>query len=208
MTVSKNIADLNVQRFQNWEPPFTNANAKSALFAFRGDVYVGLDADTLNSTQLNYAQQHLRLLSGLYGLLKPLDLIQPYRLEMGTKLKNPRGNNLYDFWGERLNQAIHRELKESDLIINLASQEYFKVLQKHPLKGTLISPEFKDWKNGQYKVISFFAKKARGMMARYLIENKITTLKGLQSFNVSGYQFSKAHSQDRQPVFIRKVDQA
>lgn len=206
MGVSEKIGDLNAQRFQDWTPPFKKSNAKAALFAFKGDVYVGLDAETLSSEQLNYAQDHLRLLSGLYGVLKPLDLIQPYRLEMGTKLKNNRGKNLYEFWGSTLTESINQELKDDDLIINLASQEYFKSLKKKDLRANLISPEFKDYKNGQYKVISFFAKKARGMMARYLIEKKVGDLKGLIKFNTDGYKYSSEHSKEDQPVFIRKQE--
>lgn len=206
MGVSEKIGDLNAQRFQDWTPPFKKSNAKAALFAFKGDVYVGLDAETLSKDQLNYAQNHLRLLSGLYGVLKPLDLIQPYRLEMGTKLVNTRGKNLYDFWGSTLTDSINKELEQDDLIINLASQEYFKSLDKNSLQGKLISPEFKDFKNGQYKIISFFAKKARGMMARYLIDKKVSDEKGLIKFNLDGYKYSKEHSKANQPVFIRKQD--
>jgi cytoplasmic iron level regulating protein YaaA (DUF328/UPF0246 family) len=206
MGVSEKIGNLNSQRFHDWSPPFKKSNAKAALFAFKGDVYVGLDAESLKVDQLNYAQEHLRLLSGLYGILKPLDLIQPYRLEMGTKLQNTRGKNLYDFWGSTLTESINQELKKGDLIINLASQEYFKSLKRKELQGKLISPEFKDFKNGQYKIISFFAKKARGMMARFLIDKKINDEKGLKKFNLDGYKYSQEHSKEDQPVFIRNQE--
>lgn len=205
MGVSEKIGDLNKERFNTWETPFTKDNAKSALFAFKGDVYVGLDSETMTKSNLSFAQKHLRLLSGLYGVLKPLDLIQAYRLEMGTKLKNKEGKNLYEFWGNQITDSINKELKKDDLIVNLASQEYFKSIKKKELNGQLISPEFKDWKNGQYKIISFFAKKARGMMARYLIDHEIKNLEDLKKFNVSGYSFSEEFSKEDQPVFIRKT---
>ena len=205
MGVSEKIGDLNKERFNSWETPFTKDNAKSALFAFKGDVYVGLDSETMTKSNLSFAQKHLRLLSGLYGVLKPLDLIQPYRLEMGTKLQNKEGKNLYEFWGDQITDSINKDLKKDDLIVNLASQEYFKSIKKKDLKGQLISPEFKDWKNGKYKIISFYAKKARGMMARYLIDNEIKHLEDLKKFNISGYAYSEENSKEDQPVFIRKT---
>ncbi len=205
MGVSEKIGDLNKERFNSWETPFTKDNAKSALFAFKGDVYVGLDSETMTKSNLSFAQKHLRLLSGLYGVLKPLDLIQAYRLEMGTKLQNKEGKNLYEFWGDQITDSINKDLKKDYLIVNLASQEYFKSIKKKELKGQLISPEFKDWKNGKYKIISFYAKKARGMMARYLIDNEINHLEDLKKFNISGYAYSEENSKEDQPVFIRKT---
>lgn len=178
MKVSDKIAGLNAARFEEWQPQFTLENAKQAIFAFRGDVYTGLDADTLSSQELERAQSQLRILSGLYGLLRPLDLILPYRLEMGTALNNARGKNLYDFWGDILTLAVNKALTEQDdrIVVNLASNEYFKAIKVRQLDGNLITPVFKDYKNGQYKVISFFAKRARGMMARYIIKQQINSI--------------------------------
>ena len=206
MKVSDKIAGLNVARFSSWQKDFTPENAKQAVFAFRGDVYTGLDADTLSEVSLQKAQKQLRILSGLYGLLKPLDLMQAYRLEMGKKLDNDRGSNLYQFWGdiitEHLNTAI--EAQGDNVLINLASNEYFKSVKKKSLKAEVITPAFKDWKNGQYKMISFFAKKARGLMARYIIENQITDVEQLKGFDVAGYQYSTELSKANDWVFTRK----
>ena len=205
MKVSDKIAGLNVARFADWKLPFSTSDAKQALFAFKGDVYTGLQAETLTPTALAYAQQHLRILSGLYGLLKPLDLMLAYRLEMGTKLDNLRGTNLYQFWGSLVTAEVNLALQTQgdSLLINLASNEYFKAVKKKELKGTIITPIFKDQKNGQYKVISFYAKKARGLMARYILENEITDIEQLKTFDVDGYYFVSADSSETDFVFYR-----
>ena len=206
MKISDKLATLNANRFAEFSTPFTADNARQAMYAFNGDVYTGLDAITLSNKAVSYAQDHLRILSGLYGLLRPLDLMQAYRLEMGKKLDNDRGTNLYQFWGdiitENLNAAIAAQ--GDDVLINLASNEYFKSVNKKVLKAEIITPAFKDWKNGQYKMISFFAKKARGLMARYIIENKITDVEKLKNFDVAGYQFSSEFSKGNDWVFTRK----
>ncbi|ASA55161.1 peroxide stress protein YaaA [Vibrio gazogenes] len=206
MKVSDKIAGLNVARFAEWEKTFSFENARQAMLAFKGDVYTGLEAETLSDDDLDYAQMHLRMLSGLYGLLKPLDLMQPYRLEMGTKLSNPRGNNLYQFWGnvitEKLNEAI--QAQGDDILVNLASNEYFKSVHVKSLDAQVITPVFKDCKNGQYKVISFYAKKARGMMARYIIENRISSVEKLLDFDVAGYRYDAGESTATELVFKRE----
>ncbi|RLV61437.1 peroxide stress protein YaaA [Parashewanella curva] len=204
MKVSDKIAGLNAARFAEWQPEFNLKNAKQALFAFRGDVYTGLDADSLSADSLQKAQSCLRMLSGLYGVLKPLDLMQAYRLEMGTKLSNARGSNLYQFWGDIITEKLNQELTDDDLVVNLASNEYFKAVKPKLLKGELITPEFKDFKSGKYKVISFYAKKARGMMARFIIENDIKTRDQLETFDVAGYYYSKEQSTYAKPVFLRE----
>jgi len=205
MKVSDKIAGLNAARFASWQPPFRPDNAKQAIFAFRGDVYTGFDADNLSESQMASSQQHLRILSGLYGLLKPLDLIQPYRLEMGTKLTNPKGSNLYAFWGEIITDEVNQALKEQgdDIIVNLASNEYFKSIKINQLEGRLITPIFKDCKKGQFKVISFYAKKARGLMARYIVDIKPTSVEQLSEFDLEGYYYNKAQSTPTEPVFLR-----
>lgn len=205
MKVSDKIAGLNVARFADWKLPLTPDNARQALFAFKGDVYTGLEAQTLSPAVLSYAQQHLRILSGLYGLLKPLDLMLAYRLEMGTKLDNFRGANLYQFWGSMVTEAVNASLQAQgdQLLVNLASNEYFKAVKKRELKGQIITPIFKDQKNGQYKVISFYAKKARGLMARYILENELTEVEQLKSFDVDGYYFVEADSTATDLVFYR-----
>ncbi|QIB65575.1 peroxide stress protein YaaA [Kineobactrum salinum] len=207
MGVSETIANLNYQRFQNWTTPFNLDNAKQAILAFRGDVYSGLDADTLNSGQLGFAQRHLRILSGLYGLLRPLDLIQPYRLEMGLKFANSGGANLYQFWGDRITRALNGQLGRSGsrVLVNLASNEYFKAVQPRAVDGEIITPVFKDLKNGAYKVISFYAKKARGQMARYIVEQELNDVDGLLEFSAGGYRYNKKESGPREPVFTRKA---
>lgn len=206
MKVSDKIAGLNVARFSSWQKDFTPTNAKQAVFAFRGDVYTGLDADTLSSQSLDKAQQQLRILSGLYGLLKPLDLMQPYRLEMGTRLANERGTNLYQFWGDIITDELNQTTAEqgSEFIINLASNEYFKAVKPKKLNAGLITPVFKDCKNGQYKVISFFAKKARGMMVRYILDNNVDSLEALTKFDTAGYYYSEKDSTVNEPVFLRE----
>lgn len=205
MKLSDKLAGLNVARFTQWQPDFTLENARQAILAFRGDVYTGLDADSLSAADFKYAQQHLRILSGLYGVLRPLDLMQPYRLEMGTKLDNPAGGNLYEFWGEQITDSLNRCLAEqkTDVLLNLASNEYFKAVKPKQLKATLIDVDFKDLKNGQYKIISFYAKKARGMMARYVIKNKIDSVAGLRKFNTQGYYYSAEQSKPEHLVFLR-----
>jgi cytoplasmic iron level regulating protein YaaA (DUF328/UPF0246 family) len=205
MKLSDKLASLNVARYESWEPQHTADNARQAILAFKGDVYTGLDAESLSDNDLAFAQQHLRILSGLYGVLKPLDLMQPYRLEMGTRLKTEQGNNLYDFWGDRLTEHLNAETAQASdpLIINLASNEYFGAINKKRLKGRLISPVFKDWKNGQYKIISFYAKKARGLMSRYLIQKQIESAEGLLKFDLDGYYYSPENSSQDAPVFLR-----
>ena len=205
MGVSENIASLNHQRFMDWHRPFSLDNAKQAVLAFKGDVYTGLEADTLTAAQLAFAQKHLRILSGLYGLLRPLDLMQPYRLEMGLSFANRGGRNLYEFWGDDLTRSLNRQLKKSGtpILVNLASNEYFKAVRPGQLEGEVITPVFKDLKNGKYKVISFFAKKARGQMARYIIEKEINDVAALKKFRVAGYRYSAAESTARELVFTR-----
>ncbi|AWB68197.1 peroxide stress protein YaaA [Saccharobesus litoralis] len=206
MKISDKLAGLNAARFAEWSQPFNQDNAKQAVFAFNGDVYTGLDANSLSATKIEFCQQHLRILSGLYGLLKPLDLMQAYRLEMGTKLANDRGANLYQFWGEEITNKLNQTLTElnSETLINLASNEYFKSVKPKLLNAKIITPQFKDWKNGQYKMISFFAKKARGMMVRYIIDNQITDIEGILKFDIAGYQYNAELSKPDAPVFTRK----
>ena len=205
MQVSQKIAELNVERFNQWKLPFSTENAKQAVLAFKGDVYTGLDAPALSENRLAYTQSHLRILSGLYGLLRPLDLMQPYRLEMGLKLTTKKSDNLYQFWGEKITDALNVLLAKQDepVLINLASNEYFKSVQKKNLDGRLITPEFKDWKNGKYKMISFFVKKARGLMVRYAIDHNIQEAEGLQNFDYDGYHFNIELSQADKWVFSR-----
>ncbi|HIF9138136.1 TPA: peroxide stress protein YaaA [Photobacterium damselae] len=206
MKVSDKIAGLNAARFAEWVPTFTLENARPAMFAFKGDVYTGLAAETMTDEQIAYAQQHFRMLSGLYGLLRPLDLMQPYRLEMGTKLENPRGANLYQFWGNIITDKVNLALAEQgdDILVNLASNEYFKSVKPKQVKGTIITPVFKDAKKGQYKVISFYAKKARGLMARYIIDNQIDSIEKLKEFDAAGYYFVAAESTATELVFKRE----
>ncbi|MBA3988278.1 peroxide stress protein YaaA [Aliidiomarina maris] len=205
MKISDKLAGLNAARFAEWQTPFTPDNAKAAVFAFNGDVYAGLDAASLSPDTIAYAQQHMRILSGLYGLLRPLDLMQAYRLEMGTKLDNPRGKDLYAFWGARIAEQLNQDMQQSGdkYLLNLASNEYFKAVDKKALDAEIISPVFKDTKNGQLKVISFYAKKARGMMARYVVENQVTSLKELKGFTAEGYKYDAALSSESAPVFTR-----
>lgn len=201
MEISNNLAILNQERFQKWTPKFTVKNAKPAIFAFTGDVYDGLDAPTLETSDQTYAQDHLRILSGLYGILRPLDLIQAYRLEMGRPLKTEQASNLYTFWRESI--GSHLKQATDTPIINLASQEYFKAVPRKDLPNEIISPIFKDEKKGVFKIISFYAKKARGLMARYIIQNRIKKYEDLLTFNLNGYRYDKALSTRAKPVFIR-----
>ncbi|MGY0218405.1 peroxide stress protein YaaA [Endozoicomonadaceae bacterium StTr2] len=207
MKISDKLGQLNAARFEAWSRPFNKDNAKQAVLAFKGDVYTGLDAETLGADEFAFAQQHLRILSGLYGLLRPLDLMQAYRLEMGTKMGNTRGKDLYAFWGSIITDLVNKDLKASgsDTLINLASNEYFKAVKAKDIKGEIITPVFKDWKNDQYKIISFYAKKARGMMCRYMIDNQITDPEGLKEFDTDGYQYNEAMSSDKEWVFVRKA---
>jgi len=203
MKLSDKLADLNVSRFAHWKRPFTQENARPAIYAFKGDVYTGLDAYSLKKSDMNFAQKHLRMLSGLYGLLKPLDLMQPYRLEMGTKFENKRGANLYEFWGHTITDKLNDEMKKGEVLLNLASNEYFKSVKPKDLNADVITPVFKDEKNGQYKVISFYAKKARGLMAAYVIKNRIKDVEEIKKFDTSGYRFSEEMSKPKEWVFIR-----
>ena len=203
MKLSDKLATLNVERYQAWQKSHNAENSRPAMFTFMGDVYTGLDAYSLSSEQIDYAQSHLRILSGLYGLLKPLDLMQPYRLEMGTKLSNPEGDNLYHFWKDTIAPALNAELEEGELLVNLASTEYFKAVDKKAIKNTIVTPNFLDEKNGQYKVISFYAKKARGLMVRYLIESGAESIDDIKGFNLAGYRYDADRSMPLEPVFIR-----
>lgn len=205
MKLSDKLASLNVARFGSWQPEFSFENAKQAILAFKGDVYTGLDAATLTESQLSFAQQHLRILSGLYGLLCPLDLMQPYRLEMGTKLSNPRGKDLYQFWGSLLTEHLNTLLasEPSATLVNLASNEYFKAVQTKKLNARVVTPVFKDQKNGQYKIISFYAKKARGLMVRYAAEQQISEPEELKAFDLEGYAYNAAASNEKEWVFLR-----
>ena len=208
MGVSDNIAQLNHARFMNWSAPFSLDNAKQSVLAFKGDVYTGLEAETLSASQLGFAQKHLCILSGLYGLLRPLDLMQPYRLEMGLKFANRGGKNLYEFWGDDITAAMNRQLKKSGsaVLVNLASNEYFKSVKAGALDAEVITPVFKDLKGGKYKVVSFYAKKARGQMARYIIEKELNEPAGMKKFRTDGYRYNKDESSAREWVFTR--DQA
>lgn len=205
MHLSDKLAGLNAARFGSWTPAFDTQNAKQALLAFKGDVYTGLDAQSFEEADFDFAQQHLRMLSGLYGLLRPLDLMMPYRLEMGTKLANARGKDLYAFWGEHisewLNQAL--EVQGDDVLLNLASNEYFGAVKRKVLKARIIDTEFKDLKNGQYKIISFYAKKARGLMARHVIRERLKDPQDLKDFDAQGYRFSAKDSSADKLVFLR-----
>lgn len=206
MKVSAKIADLNFDRYESWKKPFTQKNAKQAVLAFKGDVYTGLDAGTFNAADFKFAQNHLRVLSGLYGLLRPLDLMQPYRLEMGTKLKTDAGKNLYEFWGTDITEGLNTQLKKikSDTLINLASNEYFKSVKPKELNAEIITPAFKEFKNGDYKMIGIYAKKARGLLSRYIIQNKLSDPEDIKLFNEDGYKFNKKLSKGSNWVFTRK----
>lgn len=208
MDLSDQLAALNVARYQAWSPKFTAKNSRQAVLAFNGDVYDGLDARTLKPEDLAWAQEHVCILSGLYGVLRPLDWMQPYRLEMGTALQNPKGQNLYKFWGTQIADYLNERLQadKTPVVVNLASQEYFKAVNTKTLKARVIECMFEDWKGGQYKVISFFAKRARGLMARYAIGKRLTTPRQLEKFNLDGYAYDAAASQADRLVFRRKVE--
>ena len=205
MSLSDKLAGLNAARYASWHPDFSPANAKQALLAFKGDVYTGLAAEDFDAADFDFAQRHLRMLSGLYGVLRPLDLMQPYRLEMGTKLANARGANLYEFWGERISAWLNQDLAEQGdaVLLNLASNEYFGAVKRKALDARIIDTEFKDLKNGQYKIISFYAKKARGLMARYVIKERLTDPEGLKDFDYAGYRFAAEESSADRLVFLR-----
>lgn len=203
MKLSDKLATLNVERYQTWEKAHSTDNSRPAVYTFMGDVYTGLDTYSLSQEDIDYAQDHLRILSGLYGLIKPLDLMQAYRLEMGTRLENQKGTNLYQFWGDTIVDSLNNELSEGELLVNLASNEYFKAVNTKRLNTTLISPNFLDEKNGQFKVISFYAKKARGLMSRYLIENRCKTLEELKRFDLAGYRYDAERSTKNEPIFVR-----
>lgn len=206
MKISDKLAGLNADRYANWSRPFDTSNAKQALLAFNGDVYAGMQAASFSAEDFEYAQNHLRILSGLYGLLKPLDLMQPYRLEMGTKLDTRKGKNLYEFWGGVITDKLNQDMTSQgdSVLVNLASNEYFKSVKPKQVEGVVVTPVFKDKKNGEYKIISFFAKKARGLMARYIIQNRLTEVAQLKQFDLDGYQYNEAMSQPLQPVFTRE----
>jgi len=205
MSVSENIAKLNTDRYQSFKTPFTTKNAKQAIFAFKGDVYSGIEIEKYREADLKYAQNHLRILSGLYGCLRPLDLIQPYRLEMKTKLHNVRGENLYQFWGDRITDALNKELEKQHepVLVNLASNEYFKSVKPKKLKGRLLTINFKETSDGKTRIIAIFAKRARGMMADYILRNRIEKADQIKKFRQGGYRFSRELSDDKQWTFVR-----
>lgn len=206
MHLSMKLAELNFDRYESWSLPLSTDNAKQAMFAFKGDVYTGLDAESFSASDIKFAQKHFRMLSGLYGLLRPLDLMFPYRLEMGTKLDNDRGKNLYEFWGSIITDAINKQLKasKSEHLINLASNEYFKSVKTKDINATIITPAFKEYKNGEYKMIGIYAKRARGMLSRYIIQNKLTDIEDIKNFSEDGYKFNKKASSGNNWVFTRR----
>ena len=203
MKISDDLASLNYERNQTWKTPFSTKNAKQAIYAFTGEVFRGIDVNSLENEKLPILQESLRILSGLYGLLKPLDLMQPYRLEMGAKLKVGSTENLYKFWDNTVAKALNEELKDDELLINLASSEYFKVIPKKVLKVPMITPVFKDYKNGEYKIVMTYAKKARGLMVRYIIDHNVKTIEELKGFNTDRYRFSEEMSSESELIFTR-----
>ena len=205
MGISENLAILNWERMQNWNRSLRPESSMESAYCFLGDTYTGLDAESLNDNDMDFAQKHTRILSGLYGILRPLDLMMPYRLEMGTKLKNKVGKDLYEYWGDTLSNSISEELSnhEHNVVINCASIEYFRSIDRPSLNAEVITPQFKEYKNGKLKMISFFAKRARGMMARYIIQNKINDGKDILSFNLGGYSYDPSISTPASPVFTR-----
>jgi cytoplasmic iron level regulating protein YaaA (DUF328/UPF0246 family) len=208
MSISESLGELNFERYQEWALPFRASNARQAVLAFKGDVYVGMDAYQFSETDFDFAQEHLRILSGLYGVLRPLDLIRAYRLEMGTKFPNERGANLYQFWGDKISGVLNKQLRRlrTKTLINLASNEYFKSVDLQALEASVVTPVFKDWKNGKYKIISFFAKKARGRMSAFLIQNQLSDPEQLKEFDWDGYQYAPALGTESEWVFTRKLD--
>ena len=205
MHISDKLAGINAARFHDWQPDFTSENDRQAILAFKGDVYTGLQAETFSEDDFDFAQQHLRMLSGLYGVLRPLDLMQPYRLEMGIRLENARGKDLYQFWGDIITNKLNEALaaQGDNVVINLASDEYFKSVKPKKLNAEIIKPVFLDEKNGKFKIISFYAKKARGLMSRFIIENRLTKPEQLTGFNSEGYFFDEASSSNGELVFKR-----
>lgn len=209
MSISDKLAGLNAARFVEWTKEHNEQNSRAAIFAFKGDVYTGLDAENLSDEDISFAQTHLRMLSGLYGLLRPLDLMQPYRLEMGTKLANTKGKDLYAFWGNVITQAVQQALDEQgdNVLVNLASDEYYKSVKESRLQAQIVKPIFLDNKNGRYKVVSFYAKKARGLMCRYIIQNRLTHVDQLKDFDLGGYWFDTTASTENELVFKRDHDE-
>ena len=205
MTISENLAELNWERMQKWNEVFNPKNSREAIFSFMGDTYSGLDADSLTDRDLEFAQKNIRILSGLYGILRPLDLMKPYRLEMGTTFANEKGKNLYEYWDDSLAKSIKKDLRKhrENIVINCASLEYFKAIDYPSLNADIITPHFKDMKNGQYKMISFYAKKARGMMARFIIQNQIESVDDILAFDLGGYSYNASLSVPNQPCFTR-----
>lgn len=203
MHISDKLADLNWQRHQDWKVPFTNKNARPAIYMFNGEVYTGIDSYSIPDSKIEKLQDNLRILSGLYGLLKPLDLIQPYRLEMGVKLSVSGNKNLYEFWKHQITESLNKELKDKEVLVNLASKEYFGAIDTKALKVPIITPEFKDYKDGNLKVIVFYAKKARGMMVRYIIDNNIKNVEDLKGFDYDGYYYDDKLSKGNKLVFTR-----
>ncbi len=203
MNLSNDLAIMNMERHQNWQPPFSIDNAEPAIYAFRGEVYIGLDSKTMSNNDIIYAEDHMRILSGLYGCLRPLDLIQPYRLEMGAKLKYFRKNNLYQFWGDEITKNLNEVLVKEKVLVNLASTEYFKAVDTKKIKGRIITPVFRDLSNGEYKSLMTYAKRARGLMSRYIIQERIEEPELLKSFNSGGYCYSPEMSDESTFVFIR-----
>ncbi len=204
MGLSDKLGALNFERFQEWKTPFTTSNSKHAVMAFKGDVYQGLDAASLSEDDLSWAQENLRILSGLYGVLKPLDLMQAYRLEMGTKLKTEIGKDLYEFWGSTITDELNKNFPSANgILLNLASNEYFKSIDQSKINARIITPAFMDLKNDKYKIISFFAKKARGLMTRFVIKNRITNADQIKEFSEAGYKFNESMSAENKPVFCR-----
>ncbi|PZD71658.1 hypothetical protein C1752_05042 [Acaryochloris thomasi RCC1774] len=203
MGISNKLADLNYERYQTFQTPFTPENARQALFVFKGDVYKGIEIESYGADDLDFAQNHLRILSGLYGILKPLDLIQPYRLEMGTKLANPLGKNLYEFWGTQIAEVLNADLAQNPTLVNLASNEYYKAIKLDQLQANPINIHFKENKNGTYKTIGLFAKRARGLMVNYAIQHRITEAQDLKAFDIEDYHFHPKLSKPQDWVFSR-----
>lgn len=206
MRISSQLANLNAERYFQWNWPFAKDDTRPALFAFKGDVYTGLDAFSMEMDTIRYTQTHVRILSGLYGLLRPLDAIMPYRLEMGTRLTTDKGDDLYHFWGNEITRLLNEDMKQAGqtVLVNLASQEYFKSLNGKLLDAKVVTPVFKDYKNGDYKIISFFAKKARGMMTRFIVENRLSNPEDIKAFDMDGYHFNNEMSKNSQMVFTRR----